>query len=58
MKNLILIAILAITAVSCSLFDSEEWNERKRENAERERRCYKNHNGYVYCEDKYGNRDY
>ena len=55
MKNLILIAILAITAVSCSLLDNEAYQEMKSDRAERGVECYENHNGYVYCKDKYGN---
>ena len=57
MKKLIIVVILAMTAVSCSLFDTEEWNEAKREDAERGRKCYKTSSGYVYCKDKYGNYD-
>ena len=56
MKKLIILIILAITAVSCSLFDIEEWNEAKRKDTERGRKCYKTSSGYVYCKDKYGNR--
>ena len=57
MKKLIIMVILATTVVSCSLFDTEEWNEAKREDAERGRKCYKTSSGYVYCKDKYGNTD-
>ena len=55
MKKIIMLAILAMTVFSCSIID--EYNEAKREAAERGRRCYKQY-GNVYCEDKYGNREY
>ena len=57
MKKLFLIIILALTTVSCSLLDSEEWNEARERREERGVHCYKQY-GNVYCEDKYGNRYY
>ena len=56
MKKIIMLTIFAMTVFSCSIID--EYNEAKREAAERGRRCYKKYNGNVYCEDKYGNREY
>ena len=56
MKKIIMLIILAMTVFSCSIID--EYNEAKREAAERGRRCYKRYDGHVYCEDKYGNREY
>ena len=56
MKKIIILVILAMTAFSCSIID--EYNEAKQEAAERGVKCYKYSSGYVYCEDKYGNREY
>ena len=42
--------------VSCSLLDNEAYQEMKRERAERGVKCYEKRSGYIYCEDKYGNR--
>ena len=47
-----------MTAVSCSLFDTEEWNEARERRKERGRKCYETRSGYIYCEDKNGNRIY
>ena len=58
MKKIIMLAILIMTVVGCELFDSERWARIKREDAERGVKCYKYPSGYVYCEDKYGNRTY
>ena len=58
MKKLIILIILAITAVSCSLLDNEAYQEMKREESEKGVKCYKTSSGYAYCEDKYGNRVY
>ena len=58
MKKIIMLAILATTVFSCSLFDVDEWREARERRAERGVRCYKKYNGNVYCEDKYGNRTY
>ena len=51
-----MLAILAMTVFSCSIVD--EYNEAKREAAERGVKCYEKRSGYIYCEDKYGNRTY
>ena len=56
MKKIIILVILAMTAFSCSIID--EYNEAKQEAAERGVKCYKYPSGYVYWEDKYGNREY
>ena len=58
MKKLFLIAILALTTVSCELFSPTRWAEYEQDRAERGVRCYRKYNGNVYCEDKYGNRVY
>ena len=56
MKKIIMLVILAMTTFSCSIID--EYNEAKREAAERGVKCYKYSSGYVQCEDRYGNREY
>jgi len=53
MKRIIMLVILAMMVFSCSLLD-----EVNREDAERGVKCYKTRSGYVYCEDKYGNKVY
>ena len=58
MKKLIILVLLAMTTVSCSLFDPEEWNEARERREERGRTCYETRSGYIYCEDKNGNRIY
>ena len=58
MKKLIILIILAMTAVSCSLLDNEAYQEMKREESEKGVKCYRTSSGYAYCEDKYGNRVY
>ena len=58
MKKLIILIILAITAVSCSLLDNEAYQEMKREESEKGVKCYRTSSGYAYCEDKYGNKAY
>ena len=58
MKKLIMLTILAMTVFSCSLLDNEAYQEMKRDRAERGVRCYKYRDGYVRCEDKYGNKVY
>ena len=57
MKKLILIVILALTAVSCELFSPSRWAEYEKYRAERGVKCYRQY-GNVHCEDKYGNRYY
>ena len=54
MKKIIMLVILAMTTFSCSIID--EYNEAKREAAERGVECYKNQYGNVYCKDRDGNR--
>ena len=56
MKKIIILVILAMTTFSCSIID--EYNEAKREAAERGVKCYKNQYGNVFCEDRYGNREF
>ena len=58
MKKIIMLVILAMTTFSCSLFDVDEWNEARERRAERGVKCYEKRSGYIYCEDKYGNRTY
>ena len=58
MKKLLIMVMLTMTAVSCSLFDTEEWNEARERREERGRKCYETRSGYIYCEDKNGNRIY
>ena len=45
-----------MTTFSSSIID--EYNEAKREAAERGVKCYKYPSGNVYCEDRYGNREF
>ena len=56
LKKLILITVLGMVVASCSLLDNEAYQEMKRERAERGVKCYEKRSGYIYCEDKYGNR--
>ena len=56
MKKIIMLVILAMTTFSCSIID--EYNEAKREAAERGVKCYERYDGHVYCEDRYGNREF
>ena len=58
MKKIIMLVILAMTTFSCSLFDVDEWNEARERRAERGRKCYEKRSGYIYCEDRYGNREF
>ncbi|WLD74547.1 MULTISPECIES: hypothetical protein [unclassified Leptotrichia] len=55
MKKLILIAILALTIVSCELFDSNSWDRARQKAADRGRTCYRNSYGNIFCEDADGN---
>lgn len=57
LKKLILILILALTIVSCELFDPNSWDRARQKAADRGRTCYETRSGYVYCKDKYGNYD-
>ena len=56
MKKIIMLVILAMTTFSCSIID--EYNEAKREAAERGVRCYRNQYGNIFCKDRYGNSEY
>ena len=56
LKKLILITILGMVVASCSLLDNEAYQEMKRERAERGVKCYEKRSGYIYCEDRDGNR--
>jgi len=58
MKKIIMLVILTMTTFSCSLFDVDEWNEARERRAERGVECYEKYNGNIYCEDRYGNREY
>ena len=49
MKKIIMLVILDMTLFSCSIID--EYNEAKREAAERGVECYKDQYGNVRCED-------
>ncbi len=55
MKKIIMLAIIAMTLVSCTFSELNEARERR---AERGEKCYEYSNGYVHCEDKYGNKVY
>ena len=56
MKKLILITILGMAVISCSLFSPSRWTEYEKDRAGSGRRCYEKRSGYIYCEDKDGNR--
>lgn len=43
--------IFGISAVSCSLFDANEWKEAHRRSVEHGRTCYERANGSIYCKD-------
>ncbi|EEX74560.1 hypothetical protein [Leptotrichia hofstadii] len=49
--KVILMIILGMSAVSCSLFDSNEWREAHRRSVEHGRTCYERANGSIYCKD-------
>ena len=53
-KKILLLIILVMAMVGCTAHDMALWKEAKRES--REDRCYRRNDGYVYCEDRYGNR--
>ena len=55
-KKIVLIVVLAMSVVGCTAHDMALWKEAKQERKERGVKCYRNENGYVYCEDRYGNR--
>ena len=56
MKRIIMLVILAMMVFSCELLDPKGWERARQKEAERGVRCYKYRDGYVRCEDKYGNR--
>ena len=58
MKKLILIAILALTTMSCELFSKSYWDRVTESRREAGERCYRRADGTAYCVDKYGNRVY
>ncbi|WP_162141763.1 hypothetical protein [Leptotrichia hofstadii] len=53
-----MLVILAMTLFSCELLDPSAWERAHQKAAERGRKCYRNQYGNVYCEDRYGNREY
>ena len=55
MKKILVIVILLLTVIGCDLFDAKTWDEAEERRKERGVECYRNRNGYFYCEDKYGN---
>lgn len=55
-KKIVLIVVLAVSVVGCTAHDMALWKEAKQERKERGVKCYRDENGYVYCEDGYGNR--
>ena len=55
LKKLFLIVILALTIVSCELFDSNSWDRARQKATDRGVHCYEQY-GNVYCEDRNGNR--
>ena len=56
LKKIVLIVVLAMSVVGCTAHDMALWKEAKQERKERGVKCYRDENGYVYCEDRYGNR--
>ena len=55
-KKFFLMVILTMAVVGCSAHDMALWKEARQERRERGVKCYEDENGYVYCEDRYGNR--
>ena len=53
-----MLVILAMMVFSCELLDPKGWERARQKEAERGVRCYKYRDGYVRCEDKYGNKAY
>ncbi len=49
--RVILMIIFRMSAVSCSLFDANEWKEAHRRSVEHGRTCYERANGSIYCKD-------
>lgn len=58
LKKLFLIAIIALTIVSCELFSPSYWNRVNERMGERGERCYRRSDGNMYCIDRDGNRSY
>ena len=58
MKKIIVLVILAMTLFSCELLDPSGWERAHQKAAERGRKCYEKRSGYIYCEDRYGNREF
>ncbi|WP_172618789.1 hypothetical protein [Leptotrichia hongkongensis] len=58
MKKIIMLVILAMTLFSCELLDPSGWERAHQKAAERGRKCYEKRSGYIYCEDRYGNREF
>ena len=58
MKKIIMLAILVMTVVGCELLDPSGWERARQKAAERGRKCYRNQYGNVFCEDRYGNREF
>ena len=59
MKNvfrILAVVLLGLSVASCELFDSKEWQEARERREERGRKCYETRSGYIYCEDRDGNR--
>ena len=56
LKKILLMVVLTMAVVGCTAHDMALWKEAKQERKERGVKCYENENGYVYCEDRYGNR--
>ena len=55
-KKLFLIAILALTVVSCELFSPSRWAEYEKDRAGSGRTYYRNSYGNIFCKDRNGNR--
>lgn len=53
-----MLVILAMTTFSCELLDPSGWERAHQKAAERGRKCYERSSGYIYCKDRYGNREY
>ena len=58
MKKIIMLVILTMTLFSCELLDPSGWERAHQKAAERGRKCYEKRSGYIYCEDRYGNREF
>ena len=56
--KILIIAILGLSVVGCELLDPKGWERAHQKAAERGRKCYETRSGYIYCEDKNGNRIY